>query len=233
MHDDISRRAVITAAHVQTPAGPPAGWDIPGSVVYIDDPDEAFQQQLAAANYRAQQQLLNTREWLDDSELAELAASEVAQFSPTFWLTVRRCLLILAIAFAILWHFTGAHHMQGPTNTPPAPAAAPESKGEPHGATLKAAINRFATAVIAVATHPDTGMFFFDAPDLSINEKLGELKIRALVDTLCAAGIIERHRFENRLEELVAQAADKLEQGAKRLAFTARVTPGPNNGSGH
>lgn len=206
-------------------------------IVYLDDPDDAFQQQLAAANYRAQRDLLNTREWLDDSDLAELAASEAPQFSPTFWLMARLWVLILVIALAITWYITGAHHMQGPNNPPP-PAAAPESKdqpkGQPHGHSLQAQIKRFGDAVVAVATHPDNGMFFFDAQDLTVNDKLNTLKIRALIDTLCAAGLIERHRFENRLEELITQTADKLVEGANRLAITARVIPpGAINGGGH
>lgn len=204
-----------------------------GEVVYIDDPDEDFQAQLAAANYRAQQLLLNDREWLDDGELAELAASEAPQFSPTFWLMVRLWILILVIALAVTWYITGAHHMQGPNNTPPAPAAAPESKGEPHGKSLQAALDRFGNAVVTIATHPDNGMFFFDAKDLVANRKIDSLKFEALLELLCARGLIDRRAFEDRLEDKLNLRAKALEDGAKRLALTALITPGAINGGGH
>lgn len=207
-------------------------------IVYLDDPDEAFQQQLAAANYRAQRQILNTGGWFDYSSQVDPSLSEIAQFSPSFWIMVRLWALILILALTTLWYITGAHTMSNPPNNTPPAAAPPESKdqpkGQPHGHSLQAQIKRFGDAVVAVATHPDNGMFFFDAQDLTVNDKLNTLKIRALIDTLCAAGLIERHRFENRLEELVTQTADKLVEGANRLAITARVMPpGPINGSGH
>lgn len=170
----------------------------------------------------------------DGSDLVELPPAELPELSSVFWVMVRLWILIVVILLTVLWHFTGAHHMSNPPNTPPpAPATAPHPTGEPHGKTLQAAIKRFGDAVISVATHPDTKMFFFDAQDLTVNDKLNTLKIRALIDTLCAAGVIERYRFENRFEELVTQTAQRLEEGAKAIAFSARVHPGGVNGGGH
>jgi hypothetical protein len=204
----------------------------PGGVVLIDsEDDEVFQE--GASRFRRQQQLLEAREWFGESELVELPPAELAEFSPIFWISVRLWILITLIGALIVWYISGAHHMSNPPNTPPPAAAPAPAPGEPHGHTLQAQIKRFGNAVVSVATHPDNGMFFFDAPDLTVNDKLNTLKIRALIDTLCAAGVIERHRFESRFEELVAQAADRLEEGAKAIAFTARVRPGPINGGGH
>lgn len=209
----------------------------PGGVVLIDaEDDEAFQE--GAARFRLQQQLLEGREWFGDGAQlppAELPPAELPEFSPIFWVAVRLWILIFLVGAIIVWYISGAHRMSNstPPNTAPpatAPAAAP---GQPHGHTLQAEIKRFGDAVVAVATHPDNGMFFFDAQDLTINDKLNTLKIRALIDTLCATGVIERHRFENRFQELVTQTADKLVEGANRLAITARVHPGPVNGGGH
>lgn len=95
----------------------------------------------------------------------------------------------------------------GPSETP-----APQEQMKP----LQAAIERFALAVTTLGTHPDSGMFFFDAQELAVNEKL-----QALVDLLCAKGLIQRHEFENRLEELVLQKAARLEEGIKQLRFAA------------
>lgn len=182
--------------------------------------DETFQE--GATRFRRQQELMNAREWLEDDRVeSEHLETQLAEFSPMFWLIVRFWIVVLLAILFTLWyqHSHRGHPMPNPEHEKPAaPASAP---GEPHGSTLEAAIARFAKAYIAVGTHPDTGMFFFDAQELSVNEKLATLKIRALVDTLCAAGLIERHRFENRLEDLVTRSAEQLEAGAKNLALGA------------
>lgn len=100
----------------------------------------------------------------------------------------------------------------GPSETP-----APQEQMKP----LQAAIERFALAVTTLGTHPDSGMFFFDAQELAVNEKLQGLKLQALVDLLCAKGLIQRYEFENRLEDLVLQKAARLEEGIKQLRFAA------------
>lgn len=183
-------------------------------VVYIDDPPDAFNVQLSAAYRRC---------------APEYPKRE--RFSAAFWVMVCRVLVVLALIFVITWHIrTGEHPMSNPTPPPesPAPAAQPAPKEHP----LKAAIQRFAKATIDVATHPDNGMFFFDAQELTVNEKLQQLKMQALIDSLCAAGVIDRQRYENRLEELVSNATQKLEEGAKAIAFSAMVNRKPINGSG-
>jgi hypothetical protein len=211
---------------------------VPGVMVPVGDPDEEFNEQLAS-DYRRAQEMTNTRLWLEGDEVrqAEHLETQLAEFSPMFWLVARFWIVVLIAILFMLWyqHSHRGHPMPNPEHEKPvAPASAP---GEPHGSTLHAAINRFAQALITAGTHPDTGMFFFDAQDLTVNGKLETLKMRALVDTLDAVlPHAIRARFEKRLEELVLLSAQQLEEGARRIALTARVPPGGNggvNGSGH
>lgn len=200
----------------------------PSPQITSADDDEAYQE--GAARFRRQQDLVNARDWIrgeDDADQVEQLETQLADYSPLFWVIVRSWLIILLIivAFALLQHSHRGDPMSEPEK-PAAPAPTPPQGEPPPVSTLPAAINRFANGVLAVGTHPDTGMFFFDAQELTINEKLETLKVQALIDSLCAAGLLDRTRYENRLEVLLDQASKRLEEGAKRLAFTARAHPG-------
>lgn len=177
------------------------------------------------SDFRHVQDLTNTRIWRDgdDGHQVEQLEGQLATFSPLFWLIARFWLVVLTSIALVIWyqHSHRGHPMSNPEHEKPAAPASTPTSGEPHGSTLQASIQRFAQAYIATGTHPDTGMFFFDAQELAVNEKLETLKMRALVDTLCAAGLIQRHRFENRLEELVIRSAEQLEKGAAKIAMGA------------
>lgn len=197
----------------------------PGAIPEHREDDEFYQD--AGADYARQQDLVNSRLWwIDDSDGVEIQQLErrLSGFYVMF-----RVLLVAAIAASMLFlfqHLHRGHTMSEPENKSPPPAAQPQ--GTPH--PLPGAINRFAESIRAVGTHPDTGMFCFDALELTVNGKLETLKIQALIDALCAAGILDRKNWENRLEVLLNDASKYYEEGARRLAFTARTGL---NGSGH
>lgn len=180
------------------------------------DDDESYQE--GATRFQHMEGLMTPRDWLDDELAVTALERELADRAPLFSLAFRfwwpaALILILVILFQL-----GVISMPNESSPPPAqPAPPPTQEVKP----LQAAIQRLAEAIISIGTHPDTGMFFFDAQELTVNEKLMGLKLQALVDLLCAKGGIQRYEFENRLEELVLQKAQHLEDGAKRLALSA------------
>jgi hypothetical protein len=198
--------------------------------------DQAYQD--GAARFQHMEGVMTPCDWLDDELAVKRLELELADRAPLFSLAFRFWWPTALILALLILHAIGVLHMSHdesqPPSPPPAEAPAPESPAKkPLIKPLQTAIQRLADATIQLSTHPDTGMFFFDAQELTVNEKLQGLKLQALVDLLCAKGIIQRHEFENRLEELVLQRAKMLEEGAKRLAFTAMTGGKPVNGSGN
>lgn len=190
----------------------------------IEADDDSLQE--GAGRFRHQQSVMNTREWFDDELQVKRLEQQLEDRAPAFTLAFRlwwpAALILLLVILYQIGVPTMSHDDSQPPPSPPveSPTSTQPARAHPPK-PLQVAIQRFAKATIDLSTHPDTQMFFFDAQELTVNEKLQGLKLQALIDLLCARGIIERTAFENRLEDLVLQKAQKLEEGVKQLALGA------------